>query len=127
MIEPHVMDRHEWMVEEHAWPAVTHDGANLFPHITAVTVHGADGAEGFDLHAWAARDAPACIVAQAAAVGAELIGILRRTRAACVFVAAAVDGNHLRHDLGFEGAFLFSVHYVGLSSIKQVAVCSCPG
>ena len=104
------MNGHEWMMEQHARSAVAHDRANLFPHIVGVAVYRADRAEGLDLHARTACNAIERVVAQAAAVGAECIRVLRCACAAFVFIAAAVDGNHLRHDVAFEGAFLFGIH-----------------
>ena len=110
MIEPHVMDRHEWMVEEHPWPAVAHDGAYLFAHIVAVAVDGACGAERLYVHARTADDAVACVVEETAAVGAKRGRTIRLRCAVCVPVSTAVEGNHLRHDIRFHCSFLFGVH-----------------
>ena len=110
MIEPHVMDRHEWMVEEHPWPAVAHDGAYLFAHIVAVAVDGACGAERLYVHARTADDAVACVVEETAAVGAQCGCAVCRRRTVRVLVPATVEGDHLRHDIRFHCSFLFGVH-----------------
>ena len=110
MIEPHVMDRHEWMVEEHPWPAVAHDGAYLFPHSAAVAVDRARRAEGLHVHARTADDAVACVVKETAAVGAQCRRTVRLRCAVCVPVSTAVEGDHLRHDIRFHCSFLFGVH-----------------
>ena len=101
---------HDGAMEEHARSAPTHDSAYLFAHIVTVAVDGARRAEGLDLHAWTADDAVMRVIEEAAAVGAQCGGTVRRRRTVCVLVSATVEGDHLRHHVGFEGAFLFGVH-----------------
>ena len=104
---------HDGAMEEHTRSTPAHDGAYLFPHSAAVAVDRARRAEGLDLQAWTADDAIACVVKEAAAVGAQCGCIVCLRRAVWVSMASAVEGDHLRHHVGFEGAFLFGVHIDG--------------
>ena len=90
-----MMQGHDGAMEEHPRSAVAHDRANLLPHITAVAVDGAGGAEGFDLHARAADDAVACVGEETAAVGAECRCAVPLGGAVCMPLSATVDGDHL--------------------------------
>ena len=101
---------HDGAMEEHTRSAPAHDSAYLFAHIAAVAVDRACRAEGLDLHARTADDAVMRVIEEAAAVGAQCGDTVRRRRTVCVPVSAAVEGDHLRHYVGFEGAFLFGVH-----------------
>ena len=101
---------HDGAMEEHTWAAVAHDGADALAHIVTVAVDGARGAEGLDIHARTADDAVMRVIEEATAVGAQCGGTVRRRRTVCVLVSATVEGDHLRHHVGFEGAFLFGVH-----------------
>ena len=100
-------------MEEHARSAPAHDGAYLFAHIVTVAVDGARGAEGLDLHARTADDAVMRVIEEAAAVGAQCGRTVCRRRSVCVSMTSTVEGDHLRHHVGFEGAFLFGIHIDG--------------
>ena len=104
---------HDGAMEEHARSAPTHDGAYLFAHIVAVAVDGACGAERLYVHARTADDAVMRVIEEAAAVGTQCRRTVRLRCAVCVPVSTAVEGDHLRHYVGFEGAFLFGVHIDG--------------
>jgi len=101
---------HDGAMQEHPRPTPAHDGTYLFAHSAAVAVDGACGAERLYVHARTADDALVCVVEEAAAVGAERGRTVRIRHAVCVSMASAVEGDHLRHHVGFEGAFLFGVH-----------------
>ena len=112
-IDPHMAEGHDGTIEEHTRSAPAHDGADALAHIVTVAVDGARGAEGLHVHARTADDALACVIEETAAVGAQCGRAVRLRRAVCVSMASAVEGDHLRHHVGFEGAFLFGVHIDG--------------
>ena len=96
-MQQHVLQCQNWCIEQHAWSAVTHDFADLFPACRGIAVCRAYTAEGLGFHMGTMQDALLRIVLQ------FLTG--RAETGSSMVLSMSIDGENLLYGFELTGSF----------------------